>query len=130
MGDALARRRFLTSARAELLDRPDVALPGIPHHVAASWRRSLARGVDPGVIANRFHPDLDVESRLVRCARPVIEQLADQVAAIPVCVALTDDRARLLVRLDTTSAMGRIAEGNNFAEGFGYEGAAGGTNGG
>jgi transcriptional regulator of acetoin/glycerol metabolism len=51
------------------------------------------------------------------------------VAAIPVCVALTDDRARLLVRLDTTSAMGRIADGNNFAEGFGYEEGAVGTNG-
>src|SRR3954471_20866272 len=134
MGDALARRRLLTSARAELLDRPDVALPGIPHHVAASWRRSVARGVDPGVITNRFHPDLDVESRLVRCARPVIERLADQGAGIPVCGGLRpcvggrparapgppvcsplpDERARLLVRLDTTMAMGRIADGNNF----------------
>src|SRR4051794_9718661 len=129
MGDALARRRLLTSARAELLDRPDVALPGVPGHVVASWRRSLARGVDPGVITNRFHPDLDVESRLVRCARPVIERLADQVAGIPVCVALTDERARLLVRLDTTRAMGRIADGNNFAEGFGYDEGAVGTNG-
>jgi transcriptional regulator of acetoin/glycerol metabolism len=129
MGDALARRRFLTSARAELLDRPDTALPGIPRHVAASWRRSLARGVDPGVIANRFHPDLDVESRLVRCARPVIEQLADQTAGIPVCVALTDDRARLLVRLDTAATIGRAADDNNFAEGFGYDEGAVGTNG-
>jgi sigma-54 dependent transcriptional regulator, acetoin dehydrogenase operon transcriptional activator AcoR len=129
MRDALARRRLLTSARAELLDHPDVALPGIPGHVAASWRRSLARGVDPGVVANRFHPDLDVESRLVRCARPVIEQLAEQVAAIPVCVVLTDDRARLLVRLDTTAAIGRVADGNNFAEGFGYDEGAVGTNG-
>jgi transcriptional regulator of acetoin/glycerol metabolism len=129
MGDALARRRLLTSARAELLDHPDVALPGIPRHVAASWRRSLARGVDPGTVANRFHPDLDVESRLVRCARPVIDQLAEQVAGIPVCVVLTDDRARLLVRLDTTTAIGRIADGNNFAEGFGYEEGAVGTNG-
>jgi transcriptional regulator of acetoin/glycerol metabolism len=129
MGDALARRKLLTSARAELLDRPDVAPPGIPRHVLASWRRSVARGVDPGVIANRFHPDLDVESRLVRCARPVIEQLAEQVAGIPVCVALTDDRARLLVRLDTSSAIGRIADTNSFAEGFGYDEGAVGTNG-
>lgn len=129
MGDALARRRLLTSARAELLDHPDVALPGIPRHVAASWRRSLARGVDPGVVANRFHPDLDVESRLVRCARPVIEQLAEQVAGIPVCVALTDDRARLLVRLDTSSVIARIADGNSFAAGFDYDEGAVGTNG-
>jgi transcriptional regulator of acetoin/glycerol metabolism len=129
MGEALARRKLLTSARAELLEHPDIALPGIPGPVAASWRRSVARGVDPGVVANRFHPDLDVESRLVRCARPVIEQLAEQVASIPVCVVLTDDRARLLVRLDTTVAIGRVADDNNFAEGFGYDEGAVGTNG-
>ncbi len=129
MGDVLARRRLLTSARAELLDRHDVDLPGIPEHVVASWRRSLARGVDPGAIANRYHPDLDVESRLVRCARPVIEQLAEQTAGVPVCVVLTDNQARLLVRLDTTTAIGRLADGNNFAEGFGYDEGAVGTNG-
>ncbi len=129
MGDVLARRRLLASARARLLDRPDAELPGIPGHVAASWRRSLARGVDPGVVANRYHPDLHVDSRLVRCARPVIEQLAEQTAGIPVCVVLTDDRARLLVRLDTAAAIGRAADGNHFAEGFGYEEGEVGTNG-
>jgi sigma-54 dependent transcriptional regulator, acetoin dehydrogenase operon transcriptional activator AcoR len=129
MGDVVSRRRQLTAARAELLACPDVELPGIPGHVAASWRRSLASGVDPGVIANRYHPDLDVESRLVRCARPVIEQLAEQAADVGVCVVLTDDRARLLVRVDTASAIGRAADGNNFAEGFGYDEGAVGTNG-
>ena len=129
MGDVLARRRLLTSAREQLLDRPDADLPGIPGHVAASWRRSLARGVDPGVVANRHHPDLDVDSRLVRCARPVIEQLAEQIAGAPACVVLTDDQARLLVRLDTTAAIGRAADDNYFAEGFGYDEGAVGTNG-
>jgi sigma-54 dependent transcriptional regulator, acetoin dehydrogenase operon transcriptional activator AcoR len=129
MGDVLARRRFLAVARARLLDRPDAELPGIPDHVAASWRRSVSRGVDPAVVANRHHPDLDVESRLVRCARPVIEQLAEQIAGVPVCVVLTDDRARLLVRLDTTTAIGRAADDNRFAEGFGYDEGAVGTNG-
>lgn len=129
MGDVLARRKLLASARARLLDRPDAELPGIPGHVAASWRRSLARGVDPGVVANRYHPDLDTDSRLVRCARPVIEQLAEQTAGAPVCVVLTDDHARLLVRLDTTAAIGRAADDNYFAEGFGYDEGAVGTNG-
>ena len=129
MGDVLARRRLLTSALARLLDRPDADLPGIPGHVAASWRRSVARGVDPATVANRHHPDLDLDSRLVRCARPVIEQLAEQIAGAPVCVVLTDDRARLLVRLDTTVAIGRAADDNQFAEGFGYDEGAVGTNG-
>ncbi|WP_226350782.1 GAF domain-containing protein [Pseudonocardia sp. ICBG601] len=129
MGDLLARRRELVSARAELLDRPDAAPPGVPGHVVASWRRSIAGGVDPATIANRFHPDLDTGSRLVRCARPVMEQLAEQVAGIGVCVALTDDRARLLVRLDTDAVIARSADVNAFAAGFGYADGAVGTNG-
>jgi hypothetical protein len=129
MGDLLARRRELVSARAELLDRPDVALPGVPGHVVASWRRSIAGGVDPAMIVNRFHPDLDTGSRLVRCARPVMEQLVEQVAGIGVCVALTDHRARLLVRLDTDAVIARSADVNAFAAGFGYAEGAVGTNG-
>lgn len=129
MGDLLARRRELVSARAELLDRPDVAPPGVPGHVVASWRRSIAGGVDPSMVVNRFHPDLDTGSRLVRCARPVMEQLVEQVAGIGVCVALTDDRARLLVRLDTDAVIARSADVNAFAAGFGYAEGAVGTNG-
>lgn len=128
MGD-VDRRRLLNAARAELLEQPDADLPGIPGHVAASWRRSLARGVDPGVVANHFHPELDVESRLVRCARPVMEQLAEQVAGIPVCLALTDEQARLLVRLDATAAEARLADSTYFATGFGYAEGVVGTNG-
>ncbi|NMO90691.1 sigma-54-dependent Fis family transcriptional regulator [Actinomycetospora sp. TBRC 11914] len=129
MADVLARRRLLTAARAELLERPDVELAGVPRHVAASWRRSVAQGVDPAVVVNTYHPDLDVESRLVRAARPVIEQLAEQTADIPVCVVLTDEQARLLVRLDTAATIGRAADVNNFAEGFGYDEGVAGTNG-
>lgn len=129
MGDVLARRRVLTSALARLMDRPDADLPGIPGHVAASWRRSLARGVDPGAVSNLHHPDLDLDSRLVRCARPVIEHLAEQIADVPVCVVLTDDRARLLVRLDTETTIGRAADRHRFAEGFAYDEGAVGTNG-
>lgn len=129
MGDVLDRRRLLSCALARLIERPDTDLTEIPGHVAASWRRSLAGGVDPGVVANLHNPGLELDSRLVRCARPVIEQLAEQLAGAPVCVVLTDDRARLLVRRDTTVAIGRAADDNYFAEGFGYAEGAVGTNG-
>ncbi|OLL74764.1 transcriptional regulator, Fis family [Pseudonocardia sp. Ae168_Ps1] len=128
MADVQADRRLLTSARAGLLDGGGV-LPGVRGRVAASWRRSVARGVDPAASANRYHPDLDFGSRLVRCALPVIEHLVEQLADVPVCVALTDDRARLLVRRDTAPSIGRLADGNHFAQGFGYGEETVGTNG-
>ncbi|MFP5071829.1 sigma-54-dependent Fis family transcriptional regulator [Pseudonocardia nantongensis] len=129
MADAPVGHTPLTRARVSHLDRSDVDLLGVRDHVAASWRRSLARGVDPATIANRYHPDLDLDSRLVRCAQPVIDRLAEQIADVPVCIALTDDHARLVVRRDTGRGIGLLADGNNFATGFGYGEGEVGTNG-
>ena len=129
MSGVAGRRSRLASARAELLERPDGDPRGMPAHVAASWRRSIASGVDPGTVTSEYHADLDVDSRLVRCARPVIEQLMEQIGEVPTCVALTDKQARLLVRADSTSWMGRIADAVHFAQGFDYAEGAVGTNG-
>ncbi|RTL70488.1 MAG: GAF domain-containing protein [Pseudonocardiaceae bacterium] len=129
MGDALADRRLLTSARAGLVASSQAPVPGVPENVVASWRRSVESGVDPGELVSDYDPALDFGSRLVHCARPVIEQLADQIADIPVCVALTDDRARLLVRRDTTPWIGRVADDHYFAAGFDYAEGRVGTNG-
>jgi transcriptional regulator of acetoin/glycerol metabolism len=123
------RRSRLASARAELLERPDVDLRGVPARVAASWRRSVASGVHPTAVISEYYPDLDFDSRLVRFARPVIEQLVEQVGDMPTCVALTDKHARLLVRADSTPSMGRIADAVHFARGFDYAEGAVGTNG-
>ena len=129
MGGPADRRSRLASARAELLERPDVDLRGVPARVAASWRRSVASGVHPTTVISEYYPDLDFDSRLVRCARPVIEQLVEQIGEVPTCVALTDKQARLLVRADSTSWMGRIADAVHFARGFDYAEGAVGTNG-
>ena len=75
-------------------------LRGVPARVAASWRRSVASGVHPTAVISEYHPDLDFDSRLVRCARPVIGQLVEQVGDMPTCVALTDKQARLEQALD------------------------------
>jgi len=129
MGDLQDRRLLLVSARTELLACPDVELRGVPGHVAASWRRSLSSGVRPDAVTTEHHTDLDLGSRLVRCARPVIEQLAEQIGDLPVCVALTDAEARLLVRRDSSSWFGRVADRMHFAQGFGYAEGSVGTNG-
>jgi sigma-54 dependent transcriptional regulator, acetoin dehydrogenase operon transcriptional activator AcoR len=129
MGDLADRRLLLASARAEFLEHADADLRGVPGHVAASWRRSVSSGVHPSVVITEFHADLDFGSRLVRCARPVIEQLGEQIADIPTCVALTDDRARLLVRRDSSPWFGCVADRQYFAQGFGYAEGSVGTNG-
>jgi sigma-54 dependent transcriptional regulator, acetoin dehydrogenase operon transcriptional activator AcoR len=129
MGDLADRRLLLTSARAAFLEHADADLRGVPDHVAASWRRSVSSGVHPSTVITEYHADLDLGSRLVRCAEPVIEQLAEQIAGIPTCVALTDDRARLLVRRDSSPWSGRIADRQYFAKGFGYGEGTVGTNG-
>ena len=129
MGDRDDRRFQLATARAEFLACPTADPPGVPAHVAASWRRSVSRGVHPSAVVSEYHADLDVGSRLVRSARPVVDQLVEQLGDVPVCVALTDDRARLLVRRDSSSWFGRVADGLCFAQGFGYAEGSVGTNG-
>jgi sigma-54 dependent transcriptional regulator, acetoin dehydrogenase operon transcriptional activator AcoR len=129
MTDVPDRRYLLAAARAEFLEGADPDLRGVPDHVAASWRRSVSSGVQPGSVATEYFADLDLGSRLVRCARPVIEQLAEQMADVPMCVALTDSRARLLARRDSSSWFGRVADRVYFAQGFGYAEDAVGTNG-
>ncbi len=124
------QRELLTTALADFLS--EGTLPerrGVPGHVAASWRRSVSRGVQPHVLVNDYYSELDVDSRLVRCARPEIERLGEQISAIPACVALTDDRARILGRTDSGSGFGRVLDRVCFAQGFGYAEGTVGTNG-
>jgi transcriptional regulator of acetoin/glycerol metabolism len=85
--------------------------------------------VQPNEVSSEYFTDLDTGSRLVHCAQPVIEQLAEQIADIPMCVALTDQHARLLARRDSDSWFGRVADRVYFAQGFGYAEGAVGTNG-
>ncbi|MCE3554115.1 Fis family transcriptional regulator [Pseudonocardia sp. RS11V-5] len=130
MTDAPDRRLLLASARADLLEGGGAPeREGVPDHVAASWRRSVAGGVPPDSVETQYFTELDLGSRLVRCAAPVIDQLAEQIAGVPMCVALTDDRARILARRDSSRWLGRILDRVYFAQGFGYAEGAVGTNG-
>ena len=130
MADVLARRRLLTSALApSCWTTPTSSCPGS----RATWSRPGGAASPAASTRRSSRTDSTPTSTSTPgwCAAPgpVIEQLAEQAAGVPVCVVLTDDRARLLVRLDTTAAIGRAADGNNFAEGFGYDEGAVGTNG-
>lgn len=102
---------------------------GVPEILTASWERSLAAGVDVERPVTDFTEDIDTGSRLVRSAMPVIEQLRNDTSALAVSVAMADSQARVIVRVDTSSAVGRRLDHVEFSPGFNYAESAMGTNG-
>lgn len=129
MSDGGNYRLMLATARDALLEGHGFARPGVPDNVAASWRRSLTSGVSPTLLKNQYVTDLDLASRLVRCAQPVIDQLSEQLADVPLCVVLTDNKARIVARRDSTQWISRILDRVYFAQGFDYAEGSVGTNG-
>src|SRR5450631_2537876 len=96
MADVAARRQRITDARAGFLATGSAHESAVPDVVAASWQRSLSAGVDASTSEASFHSDLDISSRLVRCSRPIIDRLSDETANIPLSIAVTDGKARLV----------------------------------
>ncbi|MFP5022389.1 sigma-54-dependent Fis family transcriptional regulator [Pseudonocardia phyllosphaerae] len=130
MVEQLDRRYAVTTARADFLEGDfDPRRGAVPDHVAASWRRSVSHGVCPSAVQSPYFDALDFDSRLVRCAEPVMEQLAEQIGEIPMCVALTDGKARILARKDGSRSFARVTDRVYFAAGFGYAEESVGTNG-
>ncbi|MBB3086397.1 sigma-54-dependent Fis family transcriptional regulator [Geodermatophilus sabuli] len=122
-------RRRVAAARAEFLERGPAAAAGVRDLVAASWRRSRSAGVDADEYRITFHEDVDLDSRLVRCARPVIERLAEEMVDVPVAIALSDAEARIVHRLDCSTSVGRLLDRVDFTAGFSFAEGGVGTNG-
>ncbi|HEY0475847.1 MAG TPA: helix-turn-helix domain-containing protein [Kribbella sp.] len=127
--DPTNQRRRVADARADFL-AAGMPTPGtVPDIVAASWQRSLQAGVDTDEVRAQYFQDLDTSSRLVRCSRAIIDRLSEEAADIPLSIALTDSKARVLTRLDTSSSVGKRLDGILFASGFQYAEGDVGTNG-
>ena len=123
------RRLTMAEARIEYLSTGDADLGAVSDFVAASWRRSRGAGVaaDRGEVP--FTGDIDISSRLVRCSQPIIDRLIDATEDIPLSIALSDNKARVLTRIDTTRTIGLLLDGIFLAPGFDYAEGHIGTNG-
>ncbi|PXW25796.1 UNVERIFIED_CONTAM: regulatory Fis family protein [Williamsia faeni] len=119
----------VAAARADFLEFGAAASVGVAPVVAASWARSQSAGVDADVYRVTHYEDVDFDSRLARCARPVLERLAQDMAEVPVTIALTDAKARLIARKDCSSAVGRVLDRVNFQPGCSFDEGGVGTNG-
>ena len=129
MHQGLDGSRRVADARAAFLTRGAAGEPGVRDVVAASWRRSRSAGVDADEYRITYHEDVDLDSRLVRCARPVIERLAAEMVEVPVTIALSDAQARIVHRLDCSTSVGRALDRVDFVAGFDFAEGGVGTNG-
>lgn len=129
MPDTVARQMRIAAARADFLESGRPGAAGVPEVVAASWERSQAAGVDFARPQADFSEEFDPRSLLVRCATPVLAQLTTETVDLPLVIALTDGRARLLHRIDSSPTVGRLLDRVDFAPGFDYSESSMGTNG-
>jgi sigma-54 dependent transcriptional regulator, acetoin dehydrogenase operon transcriptional activator AcoR len=129
MGSAADLRLRIRAAREGFLATGATQESAVDDVVAASWQRSLRAGVDAATSQASFHSDLNVSSRLVRCSRPIIDRLREQTTDIPLSIAITDGKARVLTRVDTAPTIGRLLDNVSFAPGFDYAEGGMGTNG-
>jgi transcriptional regulator of acetoin/glycerol metabolism len=123
------RRVAIAAARTGFLTSGSAVEGRVNDAVAASWRRSRIAGVDASTSQAAFHNDLDMSSRLVRCSQPIIDRLSEETAEIPLSIALTDAKARVLTRVDTSRTIGLMLDNVSFAPGFEYAEDGIGTNG-
>jgi len=129
MTDPADRKLRIAAARAAFLSSETTGMEGVPDVVAASWQRSASAGVTNNSLSLRHYDDIDVASRLVRCAQPVISRLSDETADLALSIALTDSRARILSRTDTSRTIGLLLDNVSLTSGFGYAEDEAGTNG-
>ncbi|WP_020661495.1 sigma-54-dependent Fis family transcriptional regulator [Amycolatopsis benzoatilytica] len=119
----------VAAARADFLDSGRDGAAGMPDVLAASWERSQAAGVRTESARTDYDAEFDSGSLLVRCARPVLQRIGVDAADIPLVIAVTDQKARVVQRIDSSSSVGRLLDRVEFAPGFNYSESAVGTNG-
>ncbi len=119
----------VAAARADFLSSGRVPASGIEEIIVASWLRSSASGVDATGTSFTYTEDIDIQSRLVRCAQPVIDRLESELSGLPLSLVLTDNRARILCRRDNDARLGVLLDRISMIPGFGYEEDRQGTNG-
>ena len=110
MRDRLDEQLRIAAARADFLEYGPQGAAGVGDVVAASWSRSASAGLDADKYTVAFHDDIDFDSRLARCARPVLERLTGDMSDVPVTIALTDAQARIVDRRDCSTAVGRVLD--------------------
>lgn len=129
MPDTSSPLLAVAAARVDFLEHGRRGAVGVSDLIVASWERSRDAGVDAVRPYSAYTEEIDTRSRLVRCARPVLEQLEADTADMPLVIALTDKKARIVQRIDCSAAVARLLDRVHFAPGFDCSEPVIGTNG-
>ena len=129
MPNSPTRMLRVAAARADFLEFGGAGAAGVSEVVAASWERSQAAGVDVSRPEGAFTDQINTSSLLVRCAQPVLQQLEIDTVEMPMVIALTDSKARVVRRIDSSPAVARLLDRVHLAPGFDYSESTMGTNG-
>ena len=126
--DATGRADQLRHALARLLAGGE--LPEfVRHDIGASWRRAAALSLSPEHLDVPFDGDVDVDSMLVRAARPVLDQLAHDLRDARMVVVLADANGRVVDRRVADPRLVDAMDGIGLAPGHRWAESAVGTNG-
>ncbi|UQX12705.1 hypothetical protein [Candidatus Mycobacterium methanotrophicum] len=90
---------------------------GMRPEIALSWRRSMLSGLKPDAPLNPEPADFENDSPLLRSARPVLDEMADEIAGTGVSVLLTDRDCRLVRRVVDGSQVRRRMDRLGFLDG-------------
>ncbi|GAA4478230.1 transcriptional regulator MimR [Rhodococcus olei] len=80
--------------------------------IALSWKRSALSGVDPeGRFDSAPVAEVDPTTRLLRAARPVLDEIGVQIAGTELCVLLADPDCRIVARVFDNPVVERHMDG-------------------
>jgi DNA-binding CsgD family transcriptional regulator len=102
--------------------------PAPRQEIGASWDRSVRAGLRPEHFEVPFLSDFDGDGPLVRAARPVLDDLTEDLATYGVGVVLTDEKGQLLDRRAPDASLRAMFDDIMLAPGSLYAEHAVGTN--
>src|SRR5258707_231665 len=104
-------------------------VPGVVREeIAASWQRSSLTGLRPDRFEVPHDAEFDLDALLVGAARPVLDQLVEDLVPTRISVLLTDDRAHVLDRRVPDAGLFARLDRISLAPGFVYAEELVGTN--
>ena len=122
-------RDLLAEARVQFLQAEPVDSGTVRKPILASWWRSRQWHVAADRVDLDYLHEPDLETRLVRGAKPVLRKLHEELSGQPISIILTDADGLVLARLTGDHDLERALDGIKLAPGFSYAEERVGTNG-